>query len=108
MLILFPLDIGGVWLENRYPGVACDIPAPCFQFLFENNPGWSKYYAEGKEIVEYIQRTADKYGARKYMKFKHLVKDARWDEDEGKWHIVVEDMAANRVSNLLRPSMMRK
>lgn len=92
------LDIGGVWLENRYPGVACDIPAPCFQFLFENNPTWSKYYAEGKEIVNYIQRTADKYNARKYMKFNHLVTGAYWQEDEGKWLVTIKDMKAERVS----------
>ncbi|KAF7554996.1 hypothetical protein G7Z17_g2518 [Cylindrodendrum hubeiense] len=90
-------DIGGVWLENRYPGVACDIPAPCFQFLFENNPDWSKYYAEGEEIVDYIQRTADKYGARQYMKFRHLVTGAHWKQDEGKWLITIKDLNSDKV-----------
>jgi len=66
--------------------------------LFENNPNWTNYYASGQEIVEYIQRTADKYGARKYMKFKHLVTGAHWQEEEGKWHITVKDLNNDKVS----------
>lgn len=87
-----------MWLENKYPGVACDIPAPCFQFVFENNPDWSKYYAPGQEIVDYVQRTADKYGARKYMKFNHIVTGAHWQEAEGKWMVTVRDTVNDKVS----------
>ena len=25
-------DVGGTWLENRYPGCACDIPSVVYQF----------------------------------------------------------------------------
>ena len=74
------IDIGGVWLENRYPGVACDVPAPCFAFLFENNPSWSQYYASGQEIHAYISSVAEKYQVRQHMKLKHTVKHAQWDE----------------------------
>lgn len=80
--------------------MACDIPAPCFQFLFENNPNWSKYYADGKEIVEYIQRVADKYDARKYMKFNHLVTGAHWNESTGKWDMTIKDLIAGEVRGL--------
>jgi hydroxyversicolorone monooxygenase len=27
-------DIGGTWLENRYPGAACDIPSHAYTFPF--------------------------------------------------------------------------
>ncbi len=27
-------DIGGTWLENRYPGAACDIPSHAYTFNF--------------------------------------------------------------------------
>lgn len=90
-------DIGGVWLENKYPGVACDIPAPCFQFLFENNPNWSNYYASGSEICSYVQGVAEKFNARKYMKFNHRITNAEWKEEEGKWHIMVKDLTADQV-----------
>jgi hypothetical protein len=29
-------DIGGTWLENRYPGCACDIPSVNYQVRIEN------------------------------------------------------------------------
>lgn len=28
-------DIGGTWLVNTYPGVACDVPAHVYAFPFE-------------------------------------------------------------------------
>ncbi|KAH0841216.1 putative sterigmatocystin biosynthesis monooxygenase stcW [Fonsecaea pedrosoi] len=89
-------DIGGVWLENKYPGVACDIPAPCFQFLFENNPNWSKYYASGQEICSYVQGVAQKFGVRKYMKFNHRVTNAEWNEEQGKWHLMIKDLTTDK------------
>lgn len=35
-------DVGGVWLENRYPGCSCDIPAHIYCYSFEGNPNWSR------------------------------------------------------------------
>lgn len=35
-------DIGGTWLVNTYPGVACDVPAHVYAFPFE--VGLSKYF----------------------------------------------------------------
>jgi hypothetical protein len=37
----FP-DVGGVWLQNRYPGCSCDIPAHIYCYSFEGNPNWSQ------------------------------------------------------------------
>ena len=31
-------DIGGTWLENRYPGCACDIASVCYQFSWQRKP----------------------------------------------------------------------
>lgn len=36
--------IGGTWLENRYPGCACDIPSHTYQFSWNRNPNWSSLY----------------------------------------------------------------
>ena len=35
-------DVGGVWLQNRYPGCSCDIPAHIYCYSFEGNPNWSQ------------------------------------------------------------------
>ena len=91
-----------MWLENRYPGVACDVPAPCFTFLFEDNPDWSSYYASGKEINDYIASIADKYQTRQYVKFNHTVKQAKWDEDKGTWNMLIHDDTNNQVGLSMR------
>ncbi|CAM1506055.1 Fc.00g056960.m01.CDS01 [Cosmosporella sp. VM-42] len=90
-------DVGGVWLENRYPGVACDVPAPCFTFLFEDNPNWSSYYASGKEINDYITSIADKYQVRKYVKFNNIVKRADWNELDGTWKLCIHDQTSGQM-----------
>src|SRR5437016_5520387 len=30
-------DIGGTWLENRYPGCACDVPSHAYTYNFALN-----------------------------------------------------------------------
>ncbi|KAG9233748.1 hypothetical protein BJ875DRAFT_511375 [Amylocarpus encephaloides] len=83
-------DVGGTWFENTYPGVACDIPAHAYTFLFEPNPNWSKFYAPGPEIQAYIKRTAVKYELAKHIAFDSKVVETRWDQGSGKWKIKVE------------------
>lgn len=31
-------DLGGTWLENRYPGCACDVPAHAYIYTFGGFP----------------------------------------------------------------------
>lgn len=45
-------ELGGTWLVNTYPGVACDVPAHIYSFTFEPNPDWSAFYASGPEILK--------------------------------------------------------
>ncbi|KAI1782563.1 hypothetical protein LXA43DRAFT_1068598 [Ganoderma leucocontextum] len=60
--------IGGTWYSNRYPGVACDVPAHCYQFTF-----------------------AAKYKLMRYIKLSHEIMHAEYDELTGKWHIRLEE-----------------
>ena len=83
-------DIGGTWYENRYPGVACDLPAHTYTFSWEPNPDWSSFYAGGSEIFAYIKRTADKYGLRSDVQLNCKVVGATWNEPDGKWHVQIE------------------
>ncbi|PNS14265.1 Thiol-specific monooxygenase [Sphaceloma murrayae] len=99
------VDIGGTWLVNTYPGVACDVPAHVYCFPFEPNPDWSAYYASGAEILAYFRRTVEKYDLARDVKTGHRVEEARWDEGRGKWKVkirngdgIVEDEADVLVS----------
>ncbi|EXK33695.1 hypothetical protein FOMG_10947 [Fusarium oxysporum f. sp. melonis 26406] len=82
-------DVGGTWLVNRYPGVACDVPAHIYTFPFEPNPDWSSFYASGPEIWAYIKRTSDKYGLAENVRFQSKVTEAIWNEAAGKWDLKV-------------------
>ncbi|KFY41588.1 hypothetical protein V495_04857 [Pseudogymnoascus sp. VKM F-4514 (FW-929)] len=80
-------DIGGTWLENRYPGCTCDIPSHSYQFTWARNPNWSSYYASSEEIWQYFKDVATKYDLEKYVQFKTTVETATWDEKAGRWNI---------------------
>ncbi|KAB5576482.1 hypothetical protein GE09DRAFT_1053840 [Coniochaeta sp. 2T2.1] len=83
-------DVGGTWLENRYPGVACDVPAHIYTFSFEPNPDWTSFYAKGPEIWEYIKRTTIKYDLDRDVQFDTPVKSAIWDDRAKKWKLKAE------------------
>ena len=59
--------IGGTWLHNTYPGVACDVASHLYCFSFEPNPNWSKVFSPGAEIREYIEHCAEKYGVTRHI-----------------------------------------
>ena len=83
-------DIGGTWLVNTYPGVACDVPAHIYCFPWEPNPDWSAYYASGSEILQYFKRTVEKYNLARDVKCGHRVERAAFDEETGKWRLKVK------------------
>jgi cation diffusion facilitator CzcD-associated flavoprotein CzcO len=80
-------DVGGTWRDNTYPGCACDIPSHMYSFSFEQNAGWSRSYSSQPEIWAYMRQVADKYDLRRFIRFGQEMSGARWDEDEGRWHI---------------------
>ncbi|KAL1997923.1 hypothetical protein VTN02DRAFT_420 [Thermoascus thermophilus] len=82
--------VGGTWRVNTYPGVQCDVPAHVYAFPFDPNPNWRRFYADGDEILEYIERTCDKWDLRRHVQFRSKVLGAEWQEEQGKWKIQVE------------------
>ncbi|TPX30591.1 hypothetical protein SmJEL517_g05874 [Synchytrium microbalum] len=80
-------SLGGTWLENRYPGCACDIAAHHYSWSFELNPNWTSSYAGAEEIWRYQDAVADKYDCKKYMKFNTRITDASFDEKAGVWKL---------------------
>ena len=84
-------DVGGTWLENRYPGCTCDIPSHSYQFTWAKNPRWSHYYSSSPEIWQYFKDVAVKYDLEKYMKLNTTVDSATWEEDAGVWRLRLHD-----------------
>lgn len=84
-------DLGGTWRDNTYPGCACDVPSLMYSFSFEQNPNWSRMFAEQGEIQEYLQHCADKYGVREHIHYGVEFTGAEWDEDSRTWHVSTAD-----------------
>lgn len=89
--------VGGTWWENKYPGCACDIPAHSYVYSFEPNRDWSTFYASSGEIQTYLESTARKFSADRFIKCGHRVKGCVWDVGKGKWRVTVEETATGKV-----------
>ncbi|KIW25675.1 uncharacterized protein PV07_08836 [Cladophialophora immunda] len=86
-------DVGGTWLENRYPGCACDIPAHGYTYSWEGNPNWSRFYVSAEEIFDYFKGCAVKWNCMQYIKLSHRVIEARWSEPNNQWFLKIENSA---------------
>jgi cation diffusion facilitator CzcD-associated flavoprotein CzcO len=78
-------DVGGTWRDNRYPGVSCDIPSHLYSFSFRQNPGWSRVFAEGREIHEYLRACVDGEGLRDRLRLNCALSHAQWSDEEARW-----------------------
>lgn len=78
-------DLGGTWRDNRYPGLACDVPSHLYRYSFEANPEWSHTYSPGAEILAYFRGVAEKYGVTGFIRFGNEVTSAEFSG--GKWWI---------------------
>ncbi|PWY72573.1 steroid monooxygenase [Aspergillus eucalypticola CBS 122712] len=80
--------IGGTWLENRYPGCACDIPSHNYLFTWAPNPKWSSFYVSAPEILQYLEDVVEKFDLRKYITVSRKITGTRWNEATQKWVVI--------------------
>jgi cyclohexanone monooxygenase len=78
-------DVGGTWLINTYPGLACDVKSHLYSYSFDLNSDWSRLWPAQPEILAYFQRCADKYRLRPHLRLRTEIRSARWDEDTRRW-----------------------
>ncbi len=95
-------ELGGTWLDNRYPGCAVDLPSHHYEYSFERNEDWSHYYSRQPGVLEYLRNCAEKYDVRRNIRFGMEVQGAAYDEATRSWRItartrtgVIEEFAAN-------------
>ena len=97
--------VGGTWRDNIYPGVACDIPSHLYSFSFAPKTDWTRFFAPGAEIRDYLRDRAREIEAQLRLGTELL--DARWSADDGRWRVVTSAgdylcrnlvMAAGRLS----------
>ncbi|KAF2401249.1 FAD/NAD(P)-binding domain-containing protein [Trichodelitschia bisporula] len=84
--------IGGTWWINRYPGVACDVPAAFYSFSFHPNPKWTTLFPSGPEIYAYLQEVCDTAGITDKIELNTDVPLCRWLDDDQEWEITVHHL----------------
>ncbi|KFY32734.1 hypothetical protein V495_08794 [Pseudogymnoascus sp. VKM F-4514 (FW-929)] len=84
--------IGGTWWINKYPGVACDIPAAFYSFSFAPNHKWSSIYPPGPEIVKYLVGVCEQYEIIDKIQLNSDVISCCWNETEGVWELEVQEL----------------
>ncbi|MFI9642524.1 flavin-containing monooxygenase [Micromonospora sp. NPDC051925] len=80
-------EVGGTWRANTYPGCACDVMSLLYSFSFAPNPDWKTTFGKRQEIFDYLRDCADRFGVRPYIRFRHELLSARWDEVARHWRI---------------------
>ncbi len=59
--------VGGTWRDNTYPGLYCDVPSRYYSFSFAPSPDWSRVFAPGTEIRDYLERVVDDLDLRRFI-----------------------------------------
>ncbi|HET7458173.1 MAG TPA: NAD(P)/FAD-dependent oxidoreductase, partial [Gemmatimonadaceae bacterium] len=80
-------DLGGTWLDNSYPGCACDVESHLYSFSFAPNPDWTRRFSPQPEIWAYLRRCAERYDVARHVRFGHEVRGAAWDDDARRWRV---------------------
>lgn len=87
------------WLENNYPGCACDVPAVNYQFSWKIKL-WTHFYSYSPEIWRYLKDIEQENNfIDKYIKLQHQVEHVEWDGDAGLWRIKVKDLQTGEVKD---------
>ena len=82
-------EVGGTWRENIYPGVACDVPSHLYSLSFAPNPNWSKRFAPGAEILDYLKKVTRDHDIYARAEFgKEVIKAAH---DGRVWRLSFRD-----------------
>jgi len=105
-------SVGGVWRDNTYPGLTCDVPSHLYSLSFEPKHDWSRRFPQRAEIHAYLEECADRYGLREHLRLGTEVAGADFDEATGRWRIrttggdeLEADFLVSATGQLSRPQM---
>lgn len=81
--------MGGTWDLFRYPGIRSD--SDMFTLGYSFRP-WraAKAIADGDSILTYIRDTAAELGIDRHIRYRHMVKAARWSSADARWTLDVQ------------------
>ncbi|GIC89723.1 flavin-containing monooxygenase [Aspergillus udagawae] len=87
-------DVGGTWRWNCYPGAAVDSEIPEYQYSIPEtwkDWTWSTNYPNYEELRRYFDHVDQVLQVKKDCAFNSVVVEARFNTDEGRWHVRTAD-----------------
>ncbi len=81
-------QVGGTWRDNHYPGCTCDVPSHLYSLSFAPKTDWQRRYATHYEIWKYLEIISTPL--KPYLRLKACVTEARFDEDQQHWQVVLQ------------------
>ena len=79
-------EVGGVWLENRYPGAGVDTPNHLYSFSFVMWD-WPMFFALRDELKTYLGHVADHFELRPHIRLRTEVLSTDWDDERQLWRV---------------------
>jgi cation diffusion facilitator CzcD-associated flavoprotein CzcO len=83
-------DLGGIWRDNTYPGLCCDVPSALYSFSFWPWR-WSRRFPLRQEILTYLRALVEDRGLGPHLRFGAGVAAAEFDERRALWNLTLED-----------------
>jgi 4-hydroxyacetophenone monooxygenase len=78
-------DVGGTWLENRYPGARVDSASRVYSHVFGAEYPFPYSYCPRDENLKYINWIADKFQLRENALFDTEITSMVWEEEAKEW-----------------------
>ncbi|HVN52072.1 MAG TPA: FAD-dependent oxidoreductase [Acidimicrobiales bacterium] len=109
-------DVGGTWLENRYPGCRVDVPNHLYSYSFAQRADWPQHFSTQDVLLDYFRDCATEMGLRDRIRFRTSVESAVFRETTYDWELtlrlpgggtetLVADAVVSAVGQLNRPSL---
>jgi cation diffusion facilitator CzcD-associated flavoprotein CzcO len=83
--------LGGTWRDNSYPGAACDVPSHLYSFSYDQRRDWSRLCSPQREILDYLNGVATRFGIDRMVVPNTRVVSCDWDDARQVWGVAAED-----------------
>jgi 4-hydroxyacetophenone monooxygenase len=80
-------DVGGTWLENRYPGCRVDVASHLYSYSFAPKHDWPDHFCTRDVLHGYFRDVAERFGLYDRIEFGTEVVAAHWDDATARWRL---------------------
>jgi len=109
-------DVGGTWLENRYPGCRVDVSNLFYSYSFAQRDDWPQHFSTQEVLLDYFRDVADRLDLRPLIRFRTEVTALELDEPTMTWTLqllgpdghedtLTVDAVVSAVGQLNRPKL---